>query len=117
MMRFFVFLMVVIGLGGCTDNGKAHKNILPQEKMKLVLFDVLRAQEYATLKYAGDTTATNKNMAVMLQQVFDIHKITKDDFYESFTYYEAHPNENKQLFDALSTYTNQKRQDMYSHLR
>ena len=42
MMRFFVFLMVVIGLGGCTDNGKAHKNILPQEKMKLVLFDVLR---------------------------------------------------------------------------
>ena len=117
MIRFFVLLIVVIGFADCTDNGKAHKNILLQEKMKLVLFDVLRAQEYATLKYAGDTTATNKNMAVMLQQVFDLHKISKDDFYESFNYYEAHPSENKQLFDSLSSYTNQKRQDMYSHLR
>jgi len=116
-MRFFAFLLVVVGLVACLHNDNGHNNILPQDKMKLVLFDVLRAQEYALLKYAGDTTATNKNMAIMLQQVFNIHKISKEDFYDSFSYYEAHPNENKQLFDSLSTYTNQKRQDIYSHLR
>jgi len=117
MMRFLLVLVVMLGLAACKSVGNEPQNVLPQEKMKLVLFDVLRAQEYAMLKYAGDTTATNKNMAVMLQQVFNIHKISKDNFYESFNYYEAHPAEYKQLFDSLATYTNQKRQDIYSRLR
>jgi len=116
-MRFFCLLCVTIMMAACANDSKMPKDVIPQQKMKEVLFDVLRAQEYASTKYGFDTLAVNKNMAVMLQQVFEIHKISKENFYDSFQYYEAHPDKNKELFDSLTAYTAQKRQDIYSHLR
>ena len=117
-MKHFIYsLCIILVFAACSSNGGKPKNFLPQEKMKLVLFDVLVAQEYATTKYGTDTNAVNANTMVMMQQVFNIHQINKDDFYNSFKYYEDHPDENKELFDSISAYANQQRQNIYQQLR
>ncbi len=116
-MRFFCLALMVGAFAACSSNGSKTSGPIPKEKMKLVLFDVLRAQEYATLKYGNDTIAVNTNLPIMLQQVFDIHKISKDDFYNSFRYYEDHPDENQVLIDSLDSYTKKKREGEFMQLR
>jgi len=113
MTRFIYPVLFVCVMSACSSSDSIPNGVLAPEKMKIVMFDVLRAQELANLKYGWDTTTMNTNMPVMLQQVFDIHKISKDDFYTSFRYYEAHPDKNKELFDSLGTYTDRAKQDIY----
>jgi hypothetical protein len=113
MTRYFYLLLFICVMAACSSGDSIPNNVLSPEKMQPVLFDVLRAQELANIKYGPDTTALNTNMPVMLQQVFEIHKITKDDFYNSFAYYEAHPDKNKELFDSLGAYTDRAKQSMY----
>lgn len=115
MTRFFYLAMLCVLMMACSESDTPPANIIPQDKMKVILFDVLRMQEYAGIKYGRDTNAANANMPVMLQQVFSIYKVSKEDFYSSFRYYEAHPDKNKVLLDSLSAYTTQKRQEMYMH--
>jgi hypothetical protein len=109
--------LLACALAACSSNNGLPEGIIPQAEMKFILFDVLQAQEYAQIKYGKDTTAVNTNMPVMLQQVFSIYKISKDDFYKSFGYYEAHPDQNKILFDSLTDYANRKRQNSYMRMR
>ncbi len=104
-MRFFCLALMVGAFAACSSNGSKTSGPIPKEKMKLVLFDVLRAQEYATLKYGNDTIAVNTNLP------------SKDDFYNSFRYYEDHPDENQVLIDSLDSYTKKKREGEFMQLR
>jgi hypothetical protein len=117
MMRFVSVFAVMCVLFACSSGNGLPDDVIPPEKMKFIVMDVLRAQEYVIMKYAKDTNVQKANMPVMLQQVFDIYKIKKDDFYRSFQYYEAHPDKNKILFDSLTAYAQRKRQEMYMKMR
>jgi hypothetical protein len=113
--RYAVFVLALFY--ACSSDDGVPKNVMVPEKMKQVLFDVIRVQEYASLKYGHDSAVIDANMPVLMQQVFTIHKITKDDFFTSFDYYQNHPDKNQTLFDSLSTYTDQQRQELFKKLR
>jgi len=118
MMRWCIISAAMLCmLVSCASDDDIPSSVISLEQMKFIMYDVLRAQELATLTNATDTTQAKLKGAELLQQVFTIHKITREDFYKSFSFYESHPDQNKILFDSISAYANRKRQDMYMRMR
>ena len=91
-------------------NGGTPKNVLPVNTMKLVMFDMLKADEWYAQKLVGDTLMLRvKDDIPLYEQVFSIHKLTKKEFFDSYHYYEAHPVAYKELVDSLESYANKQK--------
>jgi len=91
-------------------NSGTPKNVLPVSTMKVVMFDMLKADEWYARKLAGDTLMLRiKDDIPLYEQVFAIHKLTKKEFFDSYHYYEAHPIAYKELIDSLETYANKQK--------
>jgi hypothetical protein len=91
-------------------NGGTPKNVLPINTMKVVMFDMLKADEWYAQKLVGDTLMLRvKDDIPLYEQVFAIHKLTKKEFFDSYHYYEAHPVAYKELVDSLESYANKQK--------
>ena len=100
--------------GAACSPGKIPANIIPPEKMKTIVFDLLKADTYVNNFVLKDTTLKSKEQHIkMYEQVFLIHKITKKDFYISLNYYQQHPDVNKKLFDSTLSYANRQREMIF----
>ena len=94
-------------LSSCGDSGANIPNdVLPEEKMRAVLMDVMLAEADITDK--GLMEAEMKpEMQKMYLQIFDKHNITKEQFYHSMEFYTKNPDildRNFQpIIDSLST--------------
>lgn len=104
------FLFVFSACG--TEDKKIPENVMPVDKMKLVMWDLLQAGNYATIQKEKDTSMHELNTAYMAQ-VLQLYKISKNDFFISFDYYQTHPELNKILFDSINAYAQRKRGDLY----
>jgi len=106
--RLVYLLLVFVLLAG--GNGGTLKNVLPVNTMKVVMFDMLKADEWYARKLVGDTLMLKvKEDIPLYEQVFAVHKITKKQFYDSYHYYEAHPVAYKELVDSLESYANKQK--------
>jgi hypothetical protein len=80
-------------LSACGDNGSANipNDVLPEEKMREVLVDVMIAEANIT-----DKGLTNAEMQPEIQkmylQVFDKHQVSKEEFFHSMEFYTSHPD-------------------------
>jgi hypothetical protein len=101
MSRFVFFLLISFFMIGCSGN-KVPKNVLPQKKMEAVLWDVLLADQTAEYYIQKDSSinALQKHVG-LYQQLFQIHKISKEDFKRSLQFYESHPQLLKPVLDSL----------------
>ena len=101
MIRLLLFTCIVFACA-CTGSGVPN-NIIPPDQMKLVLFDMVRADEFANNYIANDTSKNKQQETyVLYEQVFKIHKVDKARFYKSFSYYQQHPDKNKELYDSVN---------------
>jgi hypothetical protein len=86
----------------CTSS--VPKDVLPPSKMRSVLWDVMQADELAGFRTAKDSTyASLAKHAAYYDAIFKIHKIDKERFDKSLTYYENHPAAFKIIFDSLQS--------------
>ncbi len=88
------------------------KDILPVDKMKLIIWDLTQAGNYATYLKDKDTSIKRLNTMYM-GEVLKIYHISQDDFFKSFKYYQSDPSLNKILFDSVSAYAQRQRSVMY----
>ena len=73
--------------------------------MKAIMWDMVCADElYAESATKDSTLKIKKDNFRLYQQVFAIHKISKNTFYSSYRYYQSHPDEYKILMDSLQAY-------------
>jgi hypothetical protein len=99
-MRFLVCFAIL--LLGCSDGASVPENVLSSQKMKDVLYDVVRADEMVDVLKLRDSTYQRFNRRTALyDSVFAIHGITKDDFKKSLDYYESRPDLLKQVLDDM----------------
>ena len=91
---------------------KIPKDILPVNKMKFIVWDMIRAGAYSENVKEKDTAIKILSTAP-LAQVLKLHNIKKEDFFKSFDFYQAHPPLNKELFDSVSAYGQRQRGDLY----
>ena len=113
MKKRLLFGLMLSVFAACTSSDtKIPKDILPLDKMKLVVWDMTQAGEYGMYLQDKDTTK-RKYTTVYLTQVLTLYKINKEDFFKSFKYYQSHPILNQQLFDSVSAYAQRQRSNMY----
>ena len=110
MIRYCLIFLFGIILISCGSKNKIPSGILSPEKMQVVLWDVLRVDAFSHDFQIKDTT---KNVveenAKMQQQVFALHKVTKEEFYSSYDYYKAHTELMKGMLDSMINKANRDR--------
>jgi hypothetical protein len=100
MNRPFFYSLLFFLLIGCQPS--IPRNILRPEKMRSVLWDMMRADEMASY-YASANPSFHlyDTSLVYYQEVLQVHRITKQEFKTSLDYYEGHPALLKEVLDSL----------------
>ncbi|MEP6712786.1 MAG: DUF4296 domain-containing protein, partial [Ferruginibacter sp.] len=71
-------------------------------KMQEVLWDYMKADAFTTDFISKDSSKKLPVENVKLQkEIFKIHHISKEDFYNSYNYYLKHDDEMKQMLDSM----------------
>jgi Domain of unknown function (DUF4296) len=100
-MRLFS-IIILFFLFSCQSS--VPKNIIAPKKMQAVLWDMMQADEIAEYPL-NDSSFLNLSKHVdYYQKVLAIHKISREDFKRSLTYYENHPGTFKNILDSLQSY-------------
>jgi Domain of unknown function (DUF4296) len=106
-----IALLSTLFLFSCGNKNALPKGILKPEKMQIVLWDVLRADVFTNDFIKKDSTKKPEQELVKLQQqIFAIHKVSKDEFYKSYEFYKAHPEIMQPMLDSM---INRKTRDKY----
>lgn len=102
MRRTKIVLFGLVILFSCGQKNTVPSGILKPAKMQIILWDVLRADAFTYEFVTKDSSKKPEAENVKLQQqIFAVHKISKDEFYKSFEFYNAHPGLMQPLLDSL----------------
>jgi surfactin synthase thioesterase subunit len=101
-MRYFVFIASLLIVFGCTRNDRIPKNIISQNEMRKIMWDLMRADAYVSDFIMKDSTRDKKTESVILyEKVFAIHSTSQEAFEKSMTFYESRPDLLKVITDSL----------------
>jgi len=96
----------------CSEK-EQKKNILPQNEMRDVMWDMMRADQYVAGYLPKDSVHNKKDRSIGLyEEILHIHKITREQFKTSFDYYSSRPDLFRPIIDSLA-----KRKIESSHVR
>jgi len=99
----------------CSRQGHIPRDILSKDSMKVILWDVMTADQYSQQILIHDSSRLNLRSATLdlYSEIFQRHHITRDAFEKSYSFYMEHPDIGKELFDSLSVFANRERQEQY----
>ena len=81
--------------------------------MREVMWDMMRADQYVAAFLKKDSIHSRKDQSIALyEEIFHIHKITREQFKTSFDYYSSRPDLLRPIIDSLA-----KRKIESPHLR
>ena len=99
-LTIIICLLIIFSFDSCKSD--TSKDILPEEKMQSVIWELIKADVYTEQFLQIDSTinAPAKNAALQ-SKIFNEQKITKSEFNKSYDYYIAHPDKMKNIFDTI----------------
>jgi hypothetical protein len=101
-MRNGIVFMILMALFGSCSKSKVPKDLLNPDKMQAVYWDYLKADLFVNEFVRKDSTKNLELESARLQnQVFQLHKTTRKQFYSSYDYYMHHPDLMKGLLDSM----------------
>ena len=102
-MKFFIPIIIFSSIiPACIQKNKVPKSILTQKDMTLVMWDLIKADEYVYNKATMDSSFNKKQESVKLyEQVFRIHDTSREEFEKSLTFYQNRPDLLKAVMDSL----------------
>lgn len=101
-MRATFLGILLVTIIACSNKKDIPKDVLSKDKMRSVMWDMLRADEWVSYEHTQDTTIDRYKRSIELyQKVFQTNGITASQFKKSFQYYETRPDLLKPLFDSL----------------
>jgi hypothetical protein len=102
-MKSGVLIILMICFVSCNNEKELPPGILQAEKMQEVFWDVMMAEAYTTQFIKKDSSSdTQLENAKLQQQIFAIHKISKKEFYDSYSYYNSHVDLMRTLLDSIT---------------
>ena len=109
---FSVITVIILLASGCRS---ASKPLLGIDSMKVVMWDMLRADELYTRMTLKDSLAKGRREDIRLyEEVFAVHKITRGYFDSSYKYFAAHPVQYKILIDSLDAFATRERSKVFN---
>lgn len=112
-MRCFTALLIFIALLSCSAEDKKKAVILPPSRMEKVVWDIMQVDQYVNAYLSRDSLKDlNKERLERYLKVFQLHKISKEDFNASVKHYASKPDLMKAIFDSLSSKGEQQRRKL-----
>ena len=101
-MRSFLFITLILLTFGCIQDKKLPKDIIPQNEMRKIMWDLMRADAYVATFIMKDSTRNQKSeSAILYEKIFDIHSTSREAFKKSLAFYESRPDLFKAISDSL----------------
>ena len=101
-MRSLLFITLILLTVGCIQDKKIPKDILPQNEMRKIMWDLMRADAYVADFIMKDSTRDQKTeSAILYEKIFDIHSTSRETFKKSLAFYESRPDLFKAISDSL----------------
>lgn len=100
-MKILLSIAILLLMISCSGN-RSSDGILSQEKMEDVLWDVIEASSFTEQFIKRDSLkdAALEDMKFQ-QQIFQQHKVTKEEFYKSYKYYTVRPDLMSTILDTI----------------
>lgn len=104
MKTWLFIILATLFISGCKNKNKMPRDIIPQHKMQAVLWDMMRADLFlGDFVLSKDTPLSKRDESIKLYgQIFEIHKINKEQFEKSFSFYKSRPVLFKEIMDSIS---------------
>ena len=116
-MKKVNFILILFFFLSCSQN-KTPNGILPPQKMQDVLWDYIRADAFTSDFISKDSTKNLQVENVRLQKnLFSMHHISKEEFYNSYDYYLKHNIEMKMLLDSMIARKTREKLKFMKHLK
>ncbi len=111
MIKLFFYCGFLVFIFSCSSKDKAPSGIIQPKEMESILWDVMGAQNLASVMQRHDSSLnTIAQTNAFTKKIFEIHKITAVDFNKSYNWYVGHPDVLKLIFDSL--YTQKQRENV-----
>lgn len=102
-MRNYIKLLILLFLIISCSSNKQQTTTIEFDKMKLVVWQLMKADElYIRSSVSDSTVIPSKKNVQYYQQIFDLNKIDRVAFYKDIEFYESHPIEFKILMDSVN---------------
>ena len=100
-----LIVLLLIFTAGCKNKNRIPNSVMPQKKMQVILWDMMRADQFLTDYVLNKDSSLNKKTESLkyYQQIFAIHKTNKEEFQHSFSFYKSRPILLKAIMDSIST--------------
>ena len=113
-MRIIYFFLISFFIAGCLQKNKIPGEILSQDKMRFIMWDLIRADEYAkSFLESNASLDVNSEKANLYEQIFKLHSIKADEFKKSLSFYQSKPNLLKVIIDSLRSEERKALQEQY----
>ena len=99
-MRFLLCILLLLSFS-CAN--KEKPKYLSANKMRAVMWDMIRADQYVSDYLLKDSTKKKKDESLKLyDEIFRIHGITEEQFKKSLDHYTSSPDLFKPIIDSLA---------------
>lgn len=114
-MKCLLPVILTIVFISCTNTTKLPEDIIPPNKMEGVLWDILQAERFSNLFLFKDSAKVDVTVEKfnLYESVFQIHKVSKDEFIKSYKYYLSRPDLAKAMFDSMTVKAERKKKESY----
>ena len=111
---FACFLMVILLMMSCSQVNKVPDNIIKQDKMGTILFEIAMSEGYLENYTFKDTTANRDSFLTSeLDKVLAVHKVSQKEFLEAYTFYKSNPEIFKAITDTVYNRAQRSPEKMY----
>ena len=110
---------IIIGilfLAACASSDTKKGKLLPFKTMQQTVWQLMQVDEYLTRQIQTDTTIQPSiKKAQFYQQVFNINKVDRVQFYTTMDYLDKHPVEMKVLMDSVEALSKREKLALNAH--
>lgn len=97
-----IYCIISIMFFSCYSKDTMPSDIIKPEKMKSILWDVMRSQTLANeMSFKDSTIDIAIQTKELTKKTFEIHKTDSAQFNKSYNWYVKHPLKLKVIFDSL----------------
>ena len=114
-LKFVAFYLFIVMLeSSCSKGNKVPDDIIEQEKMGVILFEIAMSEGYLENYTFKDTTVNRDSfLTVELDKVLAIHKVSQKEFLEAYKFYKSSPELFKVMTDTVYNRTQRSPEKMY----
>jgi hypothetical protein len=103
-------------VAGCSEKDKVPSGVIAKDEMEKILWDMMLADQYSANYIVKDSAKVNVKIETLklYEDVFRLHKVTRDEFRKSFEYYQGRPDITRTMLDSLQAKGNRARAENYT---